>query len=117
MFTMSRAEHALTFVLGVVAALSPIWVSHSDRALWTLVVLGVLIALAGLAQLRDMGTAMTGRALGVLGVLMFISPWVMNFHSYSNASWVAWIVGALTVVVALAEMPEVAGRFGTAAHH
>ncbi|GAB3210190.1 SPW repeat protein [Nocardia tengchongensis] len=117
MFTVSRTEHALTFVLGAVAALSPIWVAHSDRALWTLVVLGVLIALAGLAQLREMATGMAGRALGVLGVLMFISPWVMNFHSFSGASWVAWIVGALTVVVALAEMPEVAGRFGAAAHH
>ncbi|WP_040813369.1 SPW repeat protein [Nocardia concava] len=116
MFTVSRAEQAVTVVLGAVAALSPIWVAHSNRALWSLVVLGVLIALAGLSQLTDRASSWTGRALGVLGVLMFISPWVMNFHSYSNASWVAWIVGALTVVVALAEMPEVAGRFGAAAH-
>ncbi|GAB0103312.1 SPW repeat protein [Nocardia sp. JMUB6875] len=116
MFTVSRAEQAVTVVLGAVAALSPIWVAHSNRALWTLVVLGVLIALAGLSQLADRASSWTGRALGVLGVLMFISPWVMNFHSYSNASWVAWIVGALTVVVALAEMPEVSGRFGAAAH-
>ncbi|MEC3919467.1 SPW repeat protein [Nocardia sp. CDC160] len=116
MFTVSRAEQAVTVVLGAVAALSPIWVAHSSRALWTLVVLGVLIALAGLSQLADRASGWTGRALGVLGVLMFISPWVMNFHSYSNASWVAWIVGALTVVVALAEMPEVSGRFGAAAH-
>ncbi|MGV9839358.1 SPW repeat domain-containing protein [Nocardia niigatensis] len=117
MFTVNRAEQALAVVLGAIAALSPIWVAHNDRALWTLVVLGVLIALAGLAQIADMATGMVGYALGVLGVLMFISPWVMNFHSFSGASWVAWIVGALTVVVALAEMPEVSGRFGAAAHH
>lgn len=116
MFTVSRAEQAVTVVLGAVAALSPIWVAHSSRALWTFVVLGVLIALAGLAQMAGRAPGSVGYALGVLGVLTFISPWVMNFHSYSGASWVAWIVGALTVVVALAEMPEVAGRFGATTH-
>lgn len=117
MFTEGRAQDAVAVVLGVVAALSPIWVAHSNRALWTLIVLGVLIALSGLGHLAKMAGTTADYAMGVLGVLLFISPWVMNFHDYSGASWTAWIVGALTVATAAAAMPAVSGRMNSVTHH
>ncbi|MFF0489747.1 SPW repeat domain-containing protein [Nocardia sp. NPDC003482] len=114
MFTDSRAQDYIAVVLGVFTALSPIWVDHNDRGMWTLIVLGILIALTGLALLSR--PAMTGLdyAMGALGVLLFISPWVMDFHAYNGASWTAWIVGVLTVVVAVAALPQVTGRMHTA---
>ncbi|WP_405486145.1 SPW repeat protein [Nocardia sp. NBC_00511] len=117
MFTVSRAQDAVAVVLGAVAALSPIWVAHSNHALWSLVVLGVLIALTGLAQVAKRAPSWNGYAQGVLGILLFISPWVMDFRGFSGASWVAWIVGALTLVVGLASMPEVSGRVNGVLHH
>ncbi|MBF6240066.1 SPW repeat protein [Nocardia otitidiscaviarum] len=114
MFTDSRAPDAVAVVLGAIAALSPIWVDTSNRAMWTLIVLGVLIAATGLAQLAKVAGATADYAMAVLGALLFLSPWVMNFSSYTNASWTAWIVGVLTVVVALAALPQVAGRMHTA---
>ncbi|MFI5780456.1 SPW repeat protein [Nocardia sp. NPDC051570] len=114
MFTDSRAQDYIAVVLGVFTALSPIWVDHGDRAMWTLVVLGVLIALTGLAQISRPALAGLDYAMGLFGVLLFISPWVMNFQAYNGASWTAWIVGVLTVVVAVAALPQVAGRLHTA---
>ena len=37
----------------------------------------------------------------VLGVWLFISPWVLGSTSDAAAAWDAWIVGAAIVVVAL----------------
>ncbi|MCM6775072.1 SPW repeat protein [Nocardia sp. CDC159] len=114
MFTDSRAQDFIAVVLGAFAALSPIWVDTNNRAVWTLVVLGVLIALTGLAQIARPAMAGLDYAMGLFGVLLFISPWVMNFDAYNGASWTAWIVGVLTVVVAVAALPQVAGRLHTA---
>ncbi|MBU3061383.1 SPW repeat protein [Nocardia sp. NEAU-G5] len=114
MFNESRAQDFVAVILGVVAALSPIWVDNNGRAMWTLIVLGVLIALTGLAQLSRPAMAELDYAMGLFGVLLFISPWVMNFHAFNGASWTSWIIGVLTVVVAVAALPQVTARLHTA---
>jgi len=114
MFKESRAQDYVAVVLGIVAALSPIWVDHSGRAMWTLIILGVLIALTGLAQLTRPAMAGMDYAMGLFGALLFISPWVMNFHAFNGASWTSWIIGVLTVVVAVAALPQVSTRLHTA---
>ncbi|WP_280267683.1 SPW repeat domain-containing protein [Nocardia wallacei] len=114
MFTESRAQDLVAVVLGVFTALSPLWVDTNTRALWTLIVLGVLIALSGMAQLARPAMSNLDYAMGLFGVLLFISPWVMNFDAFSGASWTAWIVGVLTVVVAVAALPQVTARLHTA---
>jgi hypothetical protein len=114
MFSESRTQDFVAVVLGVFTALSPIWVDHSTRAMWTLIVLGVLIALTGLAQLTRPAMSGLDYGMGLFGVLLFISPWVMNYHAFTSASWTAWIVGVLTVVVAVAALPQVSARLHTA---
>jgi len=37
----------------------------------------------------------------VLGVLLFLSPWVLGFRSDQHASWNAWICGAVIAVLAI----------------
>ncbi|MGV9613705.1 SPW repeat domain-containing protein [Nocardia xishanensis] len=122
MFTESRAQDLLAVILGAFTALSPLWVDTNDRAMWTLIVLGVLIALTGLAQMARPAMAMADYAMGLFGALLFISPWAMDFTEYSGASWTAWIVGVVTVVVAIAALPVVTARMhrttgGMAPHH
>lgn len=121
MFTQSRLQDYVAVVLGVYALLSPIWVDTNGTARWSLIVLGVLVALSGLAQIYRPAMAATDYAMGLFGVLMFISPWVMNYTAFSGASWTAWVVGVLTVVVAVAALPVMDARMhghgGLAAHH
>ncbi|MGQ5692943.1 SPW repeat domain-containing protein [Rhodococcus erythropolis] len=118
----NRMQDAVAVVLGVFAALSPMWLDTTDRAMWSLVVLGVLVALSGLAHMARPDMTMADYAMGVFGVLMFISPWVMNFDALRGASWTAWVVGVLTVVVAVSAMPVMSARMhhgghgGVAAH-
>ncbi len=111
MFTSGRLQHLDAVVLGVFAALSPLWLDTDNGARWSLIVLGLLIAATGLAQMFRADLAMADYATGLCGALLFVSPWVMGFDGLRGAAWTAWIVGALTVLVALAEMPAVQARF------
>jgi uncharacterized membrane protein HdeD (DUF308 family) len=106
-------------VLGVVAALSPLWADTNNAAMWTMIVLGVLVALDGLASL-----AMPGMVYGegiqiVLGALMFISPWVMSYTGFDAIAWSSWIIGALTVIVGAVALPiaQAAHKSGMAGQH
>jgi uncharacterized membrane protein HdeD (DUF308 family) len=104
-------------VIGVVAALSPLWLSTDSTAMWTMVVLGALIALDGLVSL-----AMPGMVYGegiqiALGVLLFISPWVMGYTELNGASWTSWIAGVLTVIAGAAAMPVANAAHRTAGQH
>ncbi|WP_410597740.1 SPW repeat protein [Amycolatopsis sp. lyj-23] len=104
-------------VIGVVAALSPLWLSTDSTAMWTMVVLGALIALDGLVSL-----AMPGMVYGegiqiALGVLLFIAPWVMSYTEFNGASWTSWIAGVLTVIAGAAAMPVANAAHRTAGQH
>ncbi|MCL2533571.1 MAG: SPW repeat protein [Nocardiaceae bacterium] len=116
----TRWQDYAAVIIGAFAALSPFWLSTNVGARWSLIVLGVLVALTGLAHMARPGMAAVDYAMGVFGVLMFISPWVMNFHTMTGAAWTAWVVGALSVVVSLAGMPATSARMhghgGVAAH-
>lgn len=106
-------------VLGVVALLSFLWMDTNDAAMWTMIVLGALVAIDGLVSL-----AMPGMVYGegiqiVLGVLMFISPWVMGYTEFTGMSWTSWIIGALTVIAGAAALPvaQRVHRSGVAGQH
>ena len=104
-------------VIGVVAALSPLWLSTDTTAMWTMVVLGALFVLVGLVSL-----AMPGMVYGegiqiALGVLLFIAPWVMGYTEFNGASWTSWIAGVLTVIAGAAAMPVANAAHRTAGQH
>jgi uncharacterized membrane protein HdeD (DUF308 family) len=86
-------------VLGLVALLSFIWMDHNNAALWTMIVLGGLVTLDGLASLAMPGMVYGEAVQIVLGVLMFISPWVMSYTGFNGISWTSWIVGGLIIIV------------------
>ncbi|WP_410641820.1 SPW repeat protein [Amycolatopsis sp. lyj-346] len=113
----SRPHDWAEVVIGVVAALSPLWLSTDTTAMWTMVVLGALIALDGLVSL-----AMPGMVYGegiqiALGVLLFIAPWVMGYTEFNGASWTSWIAGVLTVIAGAAAMPVANAVHRTAGQH
>lgn len=102
-------------VLGVVAVLSPLWMDTSNAAMWTMIVLGALVALDGLASLAMPGMVYGEAVQIVLGVLMVISPWVISYTEFGGIAWSSWIIGALTIIVGAAALPvaQAAHRAGS----
>lgn len=92
-------------VIGVLAALSPIVVTVDTAAIWALIVLGVLLAASGLWSLAAPGSLAGEYVHVVLGVLLFISPWVLGYTDLVGASWTSWVAGVLAVLVGVAAVP------------
>lgn len=103
-------------VVGVLVALSTIVVGGTAAAISTLVVLGALIALDALVSLAQPGFVVGEGLEVVLGVLLFVSPFVLGFFGMNGASWVAWIGGALTVLAGAGALPA-AGNARRAVPH
>ena len=94
-------------VLGAYTALSPIWITADQAVATTLVVFGVLILGASLWSLAQPGAVVSEYGHVVLGVLLFLSPWVFGFYGmYSAAAWTSWVVGVLTVGLSAWAVPE-----------
>ena len=98
----TRWQDWVSLVLGVLLFISP-WVfststnGSSSWNAWIVGVIGVILALWALASLST-ATIAEGISL-ILGVWLFISPWVLGFAALSAAAWTAWIIGILFVVV------------------
>lgn len=105
-------------VIGALVALSPIVVATSTAALWTMIVLGVLVVLDGLWSLAAPNMVVGEWAQVVLGVLLFVAPWVMSYSAMTGASWVSWIGGVLTVLAGAIAVPVAASAHrGLAGSH
>ncbi|GAA3542247.1 SPW repeat protein [Amycolatopsis ultiminotia] len=104
-------------VIGVVAALSPLWLSADTSTVWTMVVLGALIAIDGLVSLAAPGAVYGEGIQIVLGALLFIAPWVMGYTELNGASWTSWVGGALTIIAGAAAMPEASAAHRMAGQH
>jgi hypothetical protein len=100
-----RWQDWAALVIGVLTALSPLVVATSAAAVWALVVLGVLIAVAGLWSLAAPGSVASEYVHVVLGALLFISPWVLSYSDLAGASWTSWVAGVLAVIVGAAAVP------------
>ena len=101
----TRPHDWVEVALGAVALLSPLWMETDAAAMWTVIVLGALIALDGLVSLARPGLVAGEAVQVVLGALMFISPWVMSYTEMAGIAWTSWVVGALTVVAGAAALP------------
>ncbi|MBB3665898.1 MULTISPECIES: SPW repeat protein [Prauserella salsuginis group] len=104
-------------VLGAVLALSPVWMSTDTAAAWTMSVLGALIAIDGLVSLAMPGMIVGEGIQVVLGVLAFVSPWVMGYTAFTGAAWTSWIIGGLTVLVGAAAVPVASAAHRMAGQH
>ncbi len=83
-------------------------------AQYTGIIIGVLMFLVGLYTLANPQMRNVEWVQIVLGVLLFISPWVLGYTSLVQMAWSAWIIGVLAVIAAgwvlFFEQPEAVGR-------
>jgi uncharacterized membrane protein HdeD (DUF308 family) len=101
--------------IGVLVLLSPLVVDTSNAAMWTMIVLGALIAIDGLVDLAMPAMIYGEYVQMVLGALLFISPWVMSYTGMMEASWVSWVGGVLTVAAGALAMPAANAAHSAAA--
>ena len=85
---------------------------ESRPTLATLVLLGIVVALVALASLAEPDAVALQGLMAAIGVVVFISPWVMSFHTTTGMAWTAWAVGAVSFLGGLAALPE-----SNKAHH
>ena len=69
-------------------------------ASWNAWVLGVIVFLVALSALGRMEFWQEWISL-LLGIWIFIAPWILGFAGYPSAAWDHWIVGALIFLVSL----------------
>lgn len=108
----TRWQDWLALIAGVAALLAPLVTETDTTATWTMVILGGLTALAALYSLNSPGErdTLSEGSHAVLGVLLFISPWVMGFADLTGLAWTAWIAGVVTAVSGLLALPQISGR-------
>jgi hypothetical protein len=104
-------------VLGVVAALSPLWMDTDNAAAWTVVIFGALVALDGLVSLAVPGLVYGEAVQIVLGVLLFLAPWVIGYTEFTGISWTSWVIGALAVIVGGTALPAAQAAHRAAGQH
>ena len=102
MSTWTRWQDWVGVVLGVLLFISPFVFGGmvSPGAEWTAFIGGALLTVIALVDLSNPANRAGEWTEGVLGVLLFIAPWVLGFTGLSAMAWSAWIVGVLSVLLA-----------------
>ncbi|WP_162308133.1 SPW repeat domain-containing protein [Segeticoccus rhizosphaerae] len=105
---MRRGIHpqdGLALLVGIYAFLSPIWTPTVGKATATMIVLGIITALAALTEIVKPDLMATEGLLVVLGVLFFIAPWVLTFRAeVMPMAWTAWVVGVVTFLIGASDL-------------
>jgi hypothetical protein len=102
----THVQGLVALVVGIYAALSPIWTTHptGSKATGTMIALGVITAAVALFSLvRPDRIAFEG-LIALMGVLFILSPRVMGFTGFTSLSWTAWIVGIVALVAGAADV-------------
>ena len=109
MRSWTRWQSWLNLIVGVWLFISP-WVlgtTSNTNAAWNAWIIGAAIFVVALIALGTPTSMVAPWVNVVLGVWLFISPWVLRYTDLSDASANAWVFGVITVLVALWAM---AGR-------
>lgn len=72
----------------------------TGNAAWNAWVLGVIVFLVALSALGRMEFWQEWINV-LLGIWIFVAPWVLRFLQLTNASWDHWVVGALIFLISI----------------
>jgi uncharacterized membrane protein len=102
MATWKRWQDWVNVVLGVLLFVTPFVFNGMtvQAAEWTAFGGGVLLVVVGLWILASPANQIGEWLEGVLGLLVFIAPWLLGFTALNSMAWSAWVVGVLAVLLA-----------------
>jgi hypothetical protein len=95
----NRWQDWVAVAVGLITALSPLWTTQMGASTALMVIFGVLLIVSGLINLAMPGMPVVEWAQIVVGLLLFISPWLGGYTAASGAAWTSWIGGAIAVIV------------------
>ena len=70
---------------------------------WDAWIFGVITAIVSLWAMSQFAAWQEWVGL-IIGIWLFVAPWVLGFSGLQNAAWDHWIVGILVFVVALSAL-------------
>lgn len=95
--SQSRLASVVLVLVGIWVAISPIWISVTGGALTSIIITGIVIALAGLVQYFTR-MSWPSWVAGLAAVWLFISTFVFNVST--GASWNQIIFAVVAFVLA-----------------
>ena len=102
----TRIQDWVSLLAGVFLALSPIWLDVTTTVMWSMVILGAVVAVMALVALAMPGAYIDEWMMALVGAATFVAPWVLSYTNIQSATWTSWAVGIVVVVAALAAVPS-----------
>lgn len=97
----TRWEDWVAVAVGLVAAVSALLMPAMGASMPWMLIVGVLLIAAGVANLAMPGMVAMEYVQLALGAVLFVAPWLGGYASTeSGAAWICWIGGAIVVIVA-----------------
>jgi len=97
----TRWEDWVAVAIGLVAAVSTFLMPQVGASMPWMLIVGILLIAAGVANLAMPGMVAMEYVQLALGALLFLSPWLGGYAGMdSGPAWICWIGGAVAVVVA-----------------
>ncbi len=90
-------------ILGVLFLIAPFILGYSANgaALWTSLILGIVVALsAGYKAVAKDAAKWELAVAGVAGVLAVLAPFILGFSSHAGAMWTSIILGGVVAILA-----------------
>jgi uncharacterized membrane protein len=115
----NRWQDWANVVLGVILFITPFIfaATANTAAAYTAYVGGVLLVIVGLFDLANPENQTSQWIEGIVGVLVFISPWVLGFSALTAMAYSAWVIGVLSVVLTASVLFADRGQPTVAAQH
>ncbi|WP_026126071.1 SPW repeat protein [Nocardiopsis gilva] len=107
-----RWEDWVAVVAGVAAATSWVWHGMVGAPMLALYLTGLLTVLAAVMSITRPGLIASEAIMAVLGVFMFLTPWLVGFTDVTAGAWTAWILGFVIAAVGVVDLP-----MANTAHH
>jgi bacteriorhodopsin len=93
----------VTGILGLALAVAPFLLGYSDHqmAMWTGIILGVVVLAASIFEALDESKAKwEWWVAGIAGLVAVIAPFVLSFSTMATALWTMIVLGIVVLVVA-----------------
>jgi hypothetical protein len=103
--TQSRTASFLTMLLGIWVAISPIFISMTGGALTSVIIVGIIMALAGFMQLFTTNTVPSW-VVGLAAIYLFITAFAYSSMS-TGAAWNAAISAVIAFILAMWDGAEI----------
>ena len=69
-----------------------------------MITLGALLVISSIVSLARPNLIAAEWATTLVGVLLFVAPWVVGYTGLTGAAWTSWLVGVVVVGVSLTEV-------------